>query len=349
MMLPVCAVINKRAVSWTLNFLTIVSFLLVPAFSIADEGLVVYSGRAERLIQPVLDAFEARTGIPVRVLTGSSTALVNRLQFEGERSPADVFISNEVGTLEHAHKLHLLRPVAMKEIDRAIPSAFRAPDNSWIGLSGRIWVVVYNTTLVQPDQVQSILDLADPRWKGKLAIPNAGNEYLQAGVSVIHALNGKQMTEQFLKGIKANAGSFVFGKNRQIVKAVAQGEVALGIVNHYYIFRHLDKHPQAPIAPLLTTDQGSKGMGIVMNASGIGITANAPHVDPATRLIQFLVSQAGQKLFADLNKEYPLHPEVAADAVLPDRKSFHVAQVPLTRLGELRDPIMTVIEDIGLR
>ena len=347
-MSPSLAVNRRQTSSLAPLFFVLVSLLGLPSLSAADEGLVVYSGRAERLIQPVLDAFQARTGIPVRVLTGSSTALVNRLQFEGARSQADVFISNEVGTLEYAHEQHLLRPVTMKEIERAIPSAFRASDNSWIGLSGRIWIVVYNTKLVQPDQVQSILDLANPRWKGKLAIPNAGSEYLQAGVSVIRALKGQQATEQFLKGIKANAGTFVFGKNRQIVKAVAQGEVALGIVNHYYIFRHLAKHPQAPIAPLLT-DQEPDGMGIIMNSSGMGITAHAPHVAEARRLMQFLVSQAGQKLFADLNKEYPLHPEVAADSVLPDRKSFHVAQVPLTRLGELREPIMTVIEDIGLR
>lgn len=314
----------------------------------AADSLTVYSGRAERLIKPVLDTFQQKTGISIRMLTSGSTELLNRLQAEGKRTPADVFITNEAGTLERARELHLLRPVNMKEVERAIPSPFRAPDNSWVGLSGRIWVIVYNTSLVNPDNLDSLLDLANPKWKGKLAIPTAGNEYLQAGISVIRAAKGEQTAEIFLKGIKDNAGNFIFGKNRQIVDAVAKGKVALGIVNHYYIFRHLEKDPKAPIA-LLLTDQGPDGMGTIMNAAGIGVIAHTTHLAEAKRLVQFLVSQAGQKMFAELNKEYPLHSAVQTDPSLPPRKSFRVAEVPLARLAELREPTMTLIERAGLR
>lgn len=313
----------------------------------AAESLVVYSGRAERLIQPVLDAFHAKTGIHVKMLTGSSTALLNRLQAEGSRTPADVFITNDAGTLERARNLHLLRPMEIPEIKQAIPEAFRAPDNSWVGLSGRIWVVAYNTNLVDPGHITSILDLADPKWKGKIAIPNAGSVYLQSGISVIRAVKGESITEQFLKGLKANAGTFVYGKNRQIVDAVARGEVALGLVNHYYIFRHLAKHHDAPIA-LHITDQDN-GMGLIMNTTGIGVITYTKHLAETKALVQFLVSSEGQKMFANLNKEYPLRPGIPADPALPPRKSFHVANVPLTRLAELRDPTMTAMEHIGLR
>ncbi|RMH32288.1 MAG: extracellular solute-binding protein [Nitrospirae bacterium] len=319
-----------------------------PTASYAAESLVVYSGRAERLIKPVLDVFEDKTGITIQLLTSGSTELVNRLRIEGPNTPADVFITNDAGTLERARELRLLRPISMKEVERNIPPAFRAPDNSWIGLSGRIWVVVANTQRVQSHEISSILDVADPRWKGQLAIPNAVSEYLQAGVSVILALKGEAVAKKFLEGIKANAGNQVYSKNRQIVDAVAKGKVALGLVNHYYIYRHLAKHPQAPITPILT-DQEEGGMGMIMNVAGVGVTAHAKHVDAAKRLVQFLVSQAGQRLFASLNKEYPLHPEVEADPALPPRDSFHVAQVPLTRLSELRDPTMRLIEQVGLR
>ena len=330
--------------------LVLVFLLVADGKSLANaaETLTVYSGRAERLIKPVLDTFQQKTGISIRMLTSGSTELLNRLQAEGNRTPADVFITNEAGTLERARELHLLRPVNMKEVERAIPSPFRAPDNSWVGLSGRIWVVVYNTSLVDPKNLNSLLDVADPQWKGKLAIPTAGNEYLQAGVSVIRTAEGDEAAEAFLKGIKDNAGNFVFGKNRQIVDAVAKGKVLLGIVNHYYIFRHLEKHPKAPIA-LLLTDQGPDGMGTIMNAAGIGVTTHTTHLAEAKRLIQFLVSQAGQKMFAELNKEYPLHSAVQTDPSLPPRKSFRVAEVPLARLAELREPTMTLIEQVGLR
>jgi iron(III) transport system substrate-binding protein len=328
--------------------LAAVDFTFPAMESLAADRLVVYSGRAERLIKPVLDAFQSKSGLHIDLLSSGSTELVNRLQAEGQRTSADIFITNEVGALERARELKLLSPLDTPMIDGKIPSAFRASDNTWIGLSGRMWIVVYNTALIKPADIQSMLDLADPRWKGKIAIPNAGSEYLQAGVSVIQATYGDQRTQQFLEGLKANAGTHVYGKSSQIVEAVAKGEAAIGLVNHYYIYRHLDAQPQAPIAPLIT-DQQEGGMGTIMNAAGVGIVAHSRHKDLAKRLVEFLASPEGQKIFADQNKEYPLNPEVPADPALPARQSFRTATVPLVKLGELREPTMALIDRVGLR
>jgi len=323
---------------------------LVPAAPLgaSNERLVVYSGRAERLIKPVLDEFQSRTGIQVDLLSSGTTELVNRLQAEGPRTPADLFITNDAGSLERARELGLLQPISMKEIDQAIPASFRAPGNTWVGLSGRYWILVYNTGQVKPDQIKSILELADPRWKGKVAIPNAGSEYLQAGISVIKAVHGDERTQQFLQGLKANAGTNVYGKSSQIVEAVAKGQVALGVVNHYYIYRHLATQPAAPIAPLMP-DQDAGGMGAILNVAGVGIVKFSRHVEPAKRLVEFLVSPPGQKLFADLNKEYPLNPLVRPDLALPQPEKFRAATVSLARLAELREPTMLLIEQTGLR
>jgi iron(III) transport system substrate-binding protein len=314
----------------------------------AAEKLVVYSGRAERLIKPVLDAFTAKTGIQVELLSSGTTELVNRLKAEGDRSPADLLITNDAGSLETARAAGLLRPLNMREIERAIPPQFRALDNSWIGLSGRFWIIVYNTAMVKPDQVRSLLDLADPKWKDKIAIPNAGSEYLQAGVSVIRASIGDERTKRFLEGLRDNAGTHVYQKSSQIVEAVAKGQVALGIVNHYYVYRHLAAQPTAPLGVIMP-DQQEGGMGAIMNVAGIGVLKHTAHLDSAKLLVEFLVAQAGQKMFADLDKEYPLHPEVKPDPALIERKSFRVAMVPLTRLAELREPTLTLIEQVGLR
>ncbi|MBI5855652.1 MAG: extracellular solute-binding protein [Nitrospirae bacterium] len=314
----------------------------------AAEHLVVYSGRAERLIKPVLDAFQTKTGIQVDLLSSGSTELVNRLQAEGLRTPADVFITNDAGSLDRAYELGLLLPLASKEIDQVIPATFRAPDNSWVGLSGRVWVLIYNTSQVTPKDLTSLFDLADPKWKGRIAIPNAGSEYLQAGVSVIQAFHGDDRTRRFLEGLKANAGTQVFGKSSQIVEAVAKGQAAVGIVNHYYIYRHLATQPNAPIA-ILMPDQQQGGMGAILNAAGVGIVKQTRHAEAATRLVEFLVSQDGQKMFADLNKEYPIRADVAPDPALPPRNSFRTTTVPLARLSELREPAMALIEKSGLR
>ena len=326
----------------------IASWLVLPQTLPAAEKLTVYSGRTERLIKPVFDAFTAKTGIQIELFSSGTTELVTRLKAEADRSPADLFITNDAGSLELARTAGLLRPLNMREVDRAIPPQFRAADNSWVGLSGRFWIIVLNTTMAQPDQITSLFDLADPKWKGKIAIPNAGSEYLQAGVSVMRAGVGDDRTRQFLRGLRDNAGTQVYQKSSQIVDAVAKGQVAMGIVNHYYVYRHLAAQPAAPLAVIMP-DQQEGGIGAIMNVAGIGVLKHTPRLDNAKLLIEFLVAQAGQKMFAELDKEYPLHPEVKADPALIDRKSFRAALVPLTKLAELREPTMQLIEQEGLR
>lgn len=341
--------VSTPARTW-LSLLTaaclVVALFVAPAAA-EPERLVVYSGRAERLIKPLLDSFQAKTGVQVDLLSSGTTEVVNRLQAEGERTPADILITNDAGSLERARELGLLRPLPQEDVS-AIPSQYRAADNSWIGLSGRFWIVVYNTTLVKPADLSSLLDLADPRWKGKIAIPNAGSEYLQAGISVIKEVHGAERTKQYLAGLKANAGTQVYGKSSQIVEAVARGQVAFGVVNHYYVYRHLASHPGAPIGVLMP-DQQEGGMGAIINVAGIGIIAHAKHIGSAKRLVEYLMSEEGQKQFADLNKEYPLNPRVAADPALLPYKTTRVAPVPLTKLGGLRETAMTLIEQTGLR
>ena len=332
----------------SLSFLLASTWMAFPETVAASEKLTVYSGRAERLIKPVFDAFTAKTGIQINLFSSGTTELVNRLKVEGDRSPADLLITNDAGSLELARTAGLLRPLNMREVERAIPPQFRAADNSWIGLSGRFWIIAINTTMVQPDEVSSLLDLADPKWKDKIAIPNAGSEYLQAGVSVMRAGLGDARTKQFLRGIRDNAGTQVYQKSSQIVDAVAKGQVAVGLVNHYYVYRQLATQPAAPLAVVMP-DQHEGGLGAIMNVAGIGVLKHTPRVDAAKLLIEFLVAQVGQKMFAELDKEYPLHPEVKADPAIIDRKSFRAAMVPLTKLAELREPTIQLIEQVGLR
>ncbi len=342
---------RSRFIIWmgqSLGCLLVLTWLITLTPASAADKLTVYSGRSERLIKPVLDAFSAKTGIQVDLLSSGTTELVNRLKAEGNRSPADLLITNDAGSLELARAAGLLRPLHMREVDRAIPPQFRASDNSWVGLSGRFWIIVYNTTMVKPDQIKSLLDLADPKWKDKIAIPNSGSEYLQAGISVVRATIGDARTRKFLEGLRDNAGTQVYQKSSQIVDAVAKGQVALGIVNHYYVYRHLAIQPTAPLGVLMP-DQHEGGMGAIMNVAGIGVLKHTPRLDSAKLLVEFLVAQAGQKMFADLDKEYPLHPEVKADPALIERKSFRAAMVPLAKLAELREPTLLLIEEVGLR
>jgi len=265
-------------------------------------SLVVYSGRKDKFIKPVVAEFTKETGIKVLLHSGSSTSLLNKLKLEGSNSSADLFISNDAGNLEKGKEMNLFIPVS-ESTAKSIPQKLRASDNSWIGLSARARVLVKNTNDKSVDFVNSVFDLADPRLKGKLGITHSGNESYIAGVTVYMESVGKEKTSKWLTGIKSNVDGKFFNKHSKIVKAVATGKRSVGLVNHYYIYRHLKKYPKAPIKIVLP-DQGKNDIGVAWNVAGIAIAKQSKNIKDAERFIAFVTSEKGQSLFAKVNSEY---------------------------------------------
>ena len=311
----------------------------------ADE-LVVYSGRKDKFIKPVIEQFTAETGIKVVLHSAKSTALLNKLRIEGDRTVADMFISNDAGNLQTGSKLNLFQPISDK-IAKVIPANLRAEDNSWLGLSARARVLVVNKNAKDIDFVKSVFDLADPRLKGRLAITHSSNESFIAGVTVYMLSKDKQKTTAWLQGMKANAGNKLFAKHSKIVKAVADGKKDIGLVNHYYIYRHLAKHPDAPIR-IVMPDQGDTGMGVAWNVAGIAISKHTKNKAAAEKLISFLVSQKGQAEFAGANREYPTREGIPAAAEVPAAGSYKVANVPMAALGKYRIETLDLLDAVGM-
>lgn len=318
---------------------------LLPGLSLA-EGLVVYSGRSDKFVKPVVKAFTEKTGIPVTLHVGSSTALLNKLKLEGPRTTADVYISNDAGNLQKGSDFGLFQAMPA-ELVAEIPQNYRAADNSWVGLSARARVLVVSTRDHSADFVKSVFDLADPRLKGKLGITHSSNESYIAGVTVYLRATNEQKVKTWLQGMKANVDGSVFNKHSKIVKAVANGKKSIGLVNHYYIFRHLDKHPDAAIK-IVMPDQGEKGMGVAWNVAGAALTARQKNSEAARKFIAFMVSAEGQKLFAEVNREYPTRKGVAAASMVPSRSSYKVADVPMSDLGKYRNATLDLIESVGM-
>lgn len=327
-----------------ISFLLLIT-LLVSQYAQA-ESLIIYSGRKDKFIKPVVAEFTKKTGIKVLLHSGSSTSLLNKLKLEGRNSKADLFISNDAGNLEKGKEMKLFLPVS-KDIANAIPQKLRASDNSWIGLSARARVLVKNTNDKSVDFVSSVFDLADPRLKGKLGITHSGNESYIAGVTVYMESVGKEKTSKWLAGMKKNVDGKVFNKHSKIVKAVAQGKRSVGLVNHYYIYRHLKKHPNAPIKIVLP-DQGKNNMGVVWNVAGIAISKQSKNIQNAERFIAFVTSEKGQSLFAKVNSEYPVREGVAAAAEVPKAGSYKVAPVAMPVLGQKRNATLDLIEAVGM-
>jgi iron(III) transport system substrate-binding protein len=206
---------------------------------------------------------------------------------------------------------------------------------------------VVNTKQNDTDFVKSVFDLADPRLAGKLAITHSGNESYIAGVTVYMLKAGDEKTSTWLAGMKRNVDGSVFNKHSKIVKAVADGKKAIGLVNHYYIYRHLEKHPDAPIRILLP-DQGKDGMGVAWNVAGVAMSKHSKHAAAAEKFIDFVTSEAGQELFAKVNREYPTRKGVAAAAEVPAAGSYKVAGVPMADLGKYRNKTLDLIEAVGM-
>ena len=313
---------------------------------LAAEELIIYSGRSDKFIKPVIKEFTKKTGIKVVLHSGSSTSLLNKLKLEGKRTSADLYISNDAGNLQKGSELNLFQPVDAKLVE-VIPANFRAKDNSWVGLSARARVLVVSTKDKSADFVSSVFDLADPRLKGKLAITHSSNESYIAGTTVyLRATDGKKV-KAWLSGMKSNVGNSVFNKHSKIVKAVADGRKSIGLVNHYYIYRHLAKKPDAAIR-IVMPDQGKDGMGVALNVAGIAIVKHSSNTKAAAQLIEYMVSEAGQKLFAEANREYPARSGVPAAAIVPNRSSYKIADVPMSELGQYRNATLDIIEAVGM-
>jgi len=325
--------------------LLLASFLAA-ASAVQAEELVVYSGRKDKFITPLVKKFTAETGIKVVLHTAKSTALLNKLRIEGDRTVADLYISNDAGNLQTGSQLGLFQPIN-KDIVKVIPASLRADDDTWVGLSARARVLVINNNAKDLGFVKSVFDLADPRLKDRLAITHSSNGSFIAGVTVYQLSTGKKRVTDWLKGMKENVGGKLFSKHSKIVKAVASGKKDVGLVNHYYIYRHLAKHPNAPIS-ILIPDQQNMGMGVAWNVAGIGISKYTKKKALAEKLITYLLSEQGQQQFASVNSEYPAREGVPAASIVPAAGSYKVADVPMRELGMHRIETLDLLDVIGM-
>lgn len=326
---------------WTLLITVLVSPLVQSA-----ESLVIYSGRSDKFVKPVIRAFTAKTGIEVILHSAKSTALLNKLELEGKRTEADLFLSNDAGSLQRGSDLKLFKKLS-KSLLSPVKQNLRASDNTWVGLSARARVLVVNNNAKGLDFVDSVLDLADPRLKGRLAITSSANGSFIAGTTVYMLEAGKKKTRAWLQGMKDNSEGGVFDKHSKIVKAVASGRKDIGLVNHYYVYRHLAKEPSAPIRILLP-DQGKGDMGVAWNVAGVAISKYSKKKKAAEKLVAFLVSKQGQKMFAEVNQEYPARSDVEAAPEVPAQNSYKVADVPMAALGSKRNATLDLIESVGM-
>jgi iron(III) transport system substrate-binding protein len=308
------------------------------------SDLVVYSGRNEALFKPILDDFARESGLDVSVRFADTTDLAGTLIEEGDHPRADVFVGQDAGALGRLDERGLLTRYDSPALAE-VPSRFRSPDRTWTGLSARVRVLIVNKERLKPSEYpKSVFELTDPRWKGKLAAPNATNASWLGFVSEMRIARGDAFTRRWLEGLKRNDLA-VLGSHTDVRNAVGSGEFALGLVNHYYV--ELEKREGSPVEAIFT-DQQQGGFGAVVNASSGGIVKNGPHPENARKLMDFLLSSRAQEEFAGRNYEYPVVPGVRVTPGLKPLDDIKGTGIALSDLGPKLDSTIELLRDVGL-
>ena len=319
--------------------------------------LVIFSGRREPLLTPVLQLFQQQTGVQMTVKFGPTTALAQeilQLQETGRPVP-DVFIANDAGTLEFLQRTRgAFQPYTSLQIT-TMPERFRASDGSWIGVSGRSRVIIYNKDLVKPEELPTTaFALIDPKWRGKIAVSSASDtDGFVPWVSALRLALGDELTKAFLLKLKENQIT-ILAEQTDIRKAVGRGEFALGLINNYYVYlQRQESDPAVRNVGILYHDQGPFQLGTLVNATGAAIVKGAKDLQNAQRFLDLLVSEPAQKLFAELNYEYPLLPGVPIQSdvreELPSGGFEGLRQLPISPmdLGKELEATQQLLEEVG--
>ncbi|MGI8574674.1 MAG: iron ABC transporter substrate-binding protein [Egibacteraceae bacterium] len=309
----------------------------------ASDELVVYSGRSENLIGPLLERFAEERDIAIAVKYGDSSELALLLAEEGERSQADVFLSQSPGATGFLAEQGLLATLDPSVL-RQVPARFRNESGRWVGLSGRQRVLVYNTEMVDPKELpDSVFDLAAPRLASQLAVAPENGSF-QDFVTAMRQTEGEPATQQWLEAI-AEGGARTYANNSAIVEAVGRGEVPFGLVNHYYNERFLAEDPDHPTANYRFAGDD---IGALIIPSTGSVLAGSDRALDANELISFLLTREAQRFYSDETFEYPLAAGVASPGDLPPLDSIESPPYDIDQLGGGLQRTVELIDESGL-
>jgi iron(III) transport system substrate-binding protein len=268
-------------------------------------SLTVYSGQHVQTTEALIAAFERESGISVNLRSDDEDVLADQIVTEGSRSPADVFYTENSPPLQYLDSKDLLAPVDVSTLQNT-PSRFNSPVGKWVGVSARVSVMVYNTTLLaRRDLPTSAMELADPKWSGKIAIAGGETDF-QPIVTSIDRAYGEHAALNWLNAVKANAGGHNYPDNETVTSAVNKGQVALGVINQYYWYRERAQVGAAGLHSAIAYF-APHDVGYVLNVSGAGVLRSSTHQKAAQRFLTFLTSAQGQEIIAHSDSfEYPI-------------------------------------------
>ena len=322
-----------------------IAALAVAAPALAEE-VNIYSYRQPELIKPLTDAFSAETGIAVNVAY-LEKGMVERLQAEGKRSPADLIFTVDISRLHAAVEAGLTQPITSDALTANVPPIYHDPEGHWWGLTTRARIVYASKERVAEGEVTTYEDLADPKWKGRICTRSGTNAYNVALTSAAIYHHGEEGAKAWLEGVKANLARKPQGNDRAQVKAIWAGECDIAIGNTYYMGQMLADPEQKEWADSINiVFPVFEGAGTHVNISGVAMTKAAPNKDNALKMMEFLTSPKAQEIYAKYNFEYPIAPGTVADPLVESWGSFTADPVNLMDLAHLRDEALKLTETV---
>jgi iron(III) transport system substrate-binding protein len=320
----------------------------LPSLALAQSGEVnVYTYREQKLIQPLFDAFTKDTGVKVNVISASS-GLEQRIKTEGANSPADVLLTVDIGRLEDAVRAGITQPIKSDVIDKTVPAQYRDPEGHWAGISMRARVIYASKERVKQDAI-TYEELADPKWKGKICIRSGQHIYNNALIGAVIAKLGPAKAEEWLKGVKANLAHKPSGGDREQARDVAAGKCDLGIGNTYYWALMMNTNPaQKPWAEATKVILPTfKDGGTHVNLSGVVLPVHAPNKANAMKLIEWLVGEKAQHMYADINYEYPVRAGIEINPTIAGYGKLNADALPLAKVADQKKAAADLVDKVG--
>ena len=319
----------------------VLGILTASCGSPSPESLTIYSGRSESLMSPIIQQFGDVTGINVEVKYASTSQMAATLQEEGSNSQADVFFAQDPGGLGSVEDLLIAMP---QDILDQVPDWARSSEGRWVGISGRARVIVYSTDNLQESDLPSdIWDFTDPKWKGRIGWPPT-NASFQTMITAMRKFWGEEKTRLWLEGIQANEPR-TYPKNTPTVAAAASGEIDVGFVNHYYLYRFLAEEGEGFRARNYHLTSG--GPGSMIMVAGAGILSTSKNRDNAEKFLEFMLSPVAQQYFAGQTYEYPLVEGVKVSRLLTPLSEINRPNISMNDLTDLKGT-QDLLRDTGI-
>lgn len=314
----------------------------------ADQTLVVYSERREPLFVPILDAYTKDTGVKVQLLTDQAQVLTERILAEGERGRADVMVTVDAGNLWHATERGVLKPIESTALTAAVPASFRDPDNRWFAITERARVLVHSTERVKPEELSTYEALAESQWKGRLCLRTSKKVYNQSLVAILIDRHGEAKAEEIVRGWVANLAAPPTTDDNAVIQAIAAGQCDVGIVNTYYFGRMAKGQADLPVK-IFYPNQGAGEGGVHVNVTGAGVAIHSKQPELAQSFIEWMLSEPAQRLFADIDFEFPVNASVAPNDFVAAWGSFRPDDRNIASAGRLQADAVKLMDRAGYR